>query len=65
MTRWGFEGPQDEMIRRQGDLLKDKEKAFKYMLTKETQELEYLREELFYYSNQCLGEVRRVGNDNG
>ena len=65
VTRWGFEGAQDEMIRRQADLLKDKEKAFKYMLTKETQELEYLREELFYYSNQCLGEVRRVGNDNG
>ena len=35
------------------------------MLTKESQDLEYLREELFYYSNQCLGEVRRVGNDNG
>ena len=65
VTRWGFEGAQDEMIRRQADLLKDKEKAFKYMLTKETQELEFLREELFYYSNQCLGEVRRVGNDNG
>ena len=65
VTRWGFEGAQDELIRRQAELLKDKDKAFKYMLSKESQDLEYLREELFYYSNQCLGEVRRVGNDNG
>ena len=35
------------------------------MLTKESQELEYVREELFFYSNQCLSEVRRVGQDNG
>ena len=65
VTRWGFDGAQDELIRRQAELLKDKDKAFKYMLSKESQDLEYLREELFYYSNQCLGEVRRVGNDNG
>ena len=35
------------------------------MLTKDSQNLEYLREELFFYTNQCLAEVRRVGNDNG
>ena len=35
------------------------------MMTKETQELEYLREEYFFYSNQCLSEVRRIGHDNG
>lgn len=35
------------------------------MLTKESQELEHYREELFFYSNQCLSEVRRVGQDNG
>ena len=27
--------------------------------------MEYVREELFFYSNQCLSEVRRVGQDNG
>ena len=35
------------------------------MLTKDSQELETFREELFFYSNQCLSEVRRVGQDNG
>ena len=35
------------------------------MLTKDSQELEHFREELFFYSNQCLSEVRRVGQDNG
>ena len=35
------------------------------MLTRESQELEQQREELFFYSNQSLAEVRRVGQDNG
>ena len=65
ISRWGFEGPQDDIIRRKDDLLEDKEKAFRFMLTKESQELETHREELFFYSNQSLSEVRRVGTDNG
>ena len=65
ISRWGFEGPQDDLIRRKDELLQDKEKAFRYMLTKESQELETFREELFFYSNQSLAEVRRVGTDNG
>jgi hypothetical protein len=35
------------------------------MLTEETQSLEYQREEMSFYTNQCLDEVRRVGKDNG
>mmetsp|Transcript_28602 Transcript_28602/g.35429 ORF Transcript_28602/g.35429 Transcript_28602/m.35429 type:complete len:96 (+) Transcript_28602:882-1169(+) len=35
------------------------------MLSRDSQELETFREELFFYSNQCLSEVRRVGTDNG
>ena len=65
ISRWGFEGNQDDLIRRKEELFLDKEKAFRFMLTKDSQELEYVREELFFYSNQCLSEVRRVGQDNG
>jgi len=36
ISRWIFEGPQDELIRRKDELLNDKEKAFRYMLTKES-----------------------------
>ena len=35
------------------------------MLQKETKELERAKEELAFYSNQCLDETRRVGKDNG
>ena len=53
------------MIRRKDELLENKAKGFRYMLTRESQELEHYREELFFYSNQSLAEVRRVGADNG
>ena len=43
----------------------NKEAAFTYMLQKETKELEVQKEELSFYSNQCLDEVRRIGKDNG
>ena len=65
MSRWGYEGSQDDLIRRKDELLKQKELSFRYMLSKESQELEHQREELFFYSNQSLAEVRRVGQDNG
>lgn len=51
ISRWGFEGPQDDIIRRKDELLADKEKSFRFMLTKDSQELETSREELFFYSN--------------
>ena len=52
ISRWGFEsGPQDDLIRRKDELLEDKERAFRFMLSKESQELETFREELFFYSN--------------
>lgn len=35
------------------------------MLTEETKQLNDLREELSFWTNQCLDEVRRVSNDNG
>ena len=43
----------------------NKEAAFTYMIQKETKELEVQKEELSFYSNQCLDEVRRIGKDNG
>jgi len=36
----------------------------KFMLPDETKQLEQVREELSYYTNQSFQEVRRVGNDN-
>ena len=51
MSRWGYEGSQDDLIRRKDELLKQKELSFRYMLSKESQELEHQREELFFYSN--------------
>jgi hypothetical protein len=35
------------------------------MLQNESKELEVSKEELAFYSNQCLDETRRVGKDNG
>eukprot|EP00351_Strombidinopsis_sp_SopsisLIS2011_P000506 CAMPEP_0116878234 /NCGR_PEP_ID=MMETSP0463-20121206/9964_1 /TAXON_ID=181622 /ORGANISM="Strombidinopsis sp, Strain SopsisLIS2011" /LENGTH=118 /DNA_ID=CAMNT_0004526211 /DNA_START=1214 /DNA_END=1570 /DNA_ORIENTATION=- len=63
-SKWGYEDPA-ELQRRSEELLADKEKAFKFMLQNDTQELEFAREEFSYYTNQCLNEVRRVGKDNG
>ena len=65
-TKWGYtQGPQDELLRRQEELIANKDKAFKFMLSEDTQSLEYQREELSFYTNQCLDETRRVGKDNG
>lgn len=55
----------DELMRRQQEVLGDKMKAFRFMMSDETQQLEYQREELSFYTNQCLDEVRRTGRDNG
>ncbi len=50
---------------RSEELFNNKNKAFKYMLTEDTVALNAMREELSFYTNQCLDEVRRVGKDNG
>lgn len=47
------------------DLFNNKTKAFRYMLSEDTLVLNSMREELSFYTNQCLDEVRRVGKDNG
>ena len=36
ISRWGFEGNQDDLIRRKDELLKDKEKSFRFMLSRES-----------------------------
>ncbi len=35
------------------------------MLPKESAEVDYKRQELCFYTNQCWDEIRRVSNDNG
>ena len=46
------------------EILSDKDKAFKFMLTEETRQLEEMRQELSFYTNQCLHEARRISADN-
>lgn len=55
----------EELTSRQEELFQNKEKAFKFMLTEETKQLNDLREELSFWTNQCLDEVKRIANDNG
>ena len=55
----------NELEGRAEDLFKNKEKAFKFMLSEETQILNESREEMSFYTNQCLDEIRRIGRDNG
>ena len=49
----------------QDKLATSKQAAFTYMLQNESKELEVSKEELAFYSNQCLEETRRVGKENG
>jgi len=55
----------DELVAKSFDLVKDRQKAYRYMLSSDTQKLQEMGEELSFYTNQCLDEVRRVGKDNG
>lgn len=57
-------GPIEELVGRSDELFNNKAKAFKFMLTEETNQINELREELSFYTNQCLDEVRRIGIDN-
>jgi hypothetical protein len=65
VSKWGFAGSKEELEGRADELLKDKNKAFKFMLSDETKQLNEQREELSFYTNQCLDEVQRTGRDNG
>jgi len=66
-AKWGYLGENgiSDMEKVQDRLATNKPAAFTYMLQKETKELEIAKEELAFYSNQCLDETRRVGKDNG
>ena len=63
--KWGGFEDNIELLKLKDDLLKDKDKAFQYILPRETKEVELKREELCFYTNQGWDEIRRVGNDNG
>lgn len=63
--KWGGFADNLELLKLKDELLKDKDKAFNFILPKETSEVELKREELCFYSNQCWDEIRRVANDNG
>ena len=67
LEKWGYlgDGGPQELKDKLERLQKNKEAAFTYMLQEETKKVEIEREELSFYSNQCLDEIRRVGTDNG
>lgn len=67
MNKWGYEGPGGpaEIQKNLEKLQLNKEAAFTYMLQKDSRDVELEREELAFYSNACLEEIRRVGQDNG
>lgn len=65
MYKWGGFKDNLEVQKLKDELLKDKERAFNYMLPKESKELDNKREHLSYYTNQCWEETRRVAYDNG
>ena len=66
-AKWGYtgEGGIADIEKVQDKLATSKQAAFTYMLQNDTKELELAKEELAFYSNQCLDETRRVGKDNG
>lgn len=66
-AKWGYTGDGGiaDIERVQDKLATSKQAAFTYMLQNESKELEASKEELAFYSNQCLDETRRVGKDNG
>ena len=64
-SKWGYTGAMTDLDKLSDKFANNKDAAFTYMLQKETKDLELQREELSFYSNQCLDETRRVGKDNG
>lgn len=64
-SKWGYLENVEDIQNNAESLFLHKEAAFTYMLQKETRALELQKEELSFYSNQCLEETRRVGKDNG
>jgi hypothetical protein len=63
--KWGGFKDNIELLKLKDDLLKDKDRAFLYMLPRETLEVDRKREELCFFTNQSWDEIRRVANDNG
>lgn len=57
-SKWGYtQGSHEELAGRSDELFKNKAKAFKFMLSEETAQLNESREELSFYTNQCSTEV--------
>jgi hypothetical protein len=55
----------DNLAQCSNELFFDKHKAFKFMLSEDSQKQYEMSEELNFYTNQCLDECRRVGRNNG
>jgi hypothetical protein len=49
--KWGGFEDNIELLKLKDDLLKDKDRAFQYMLPKETKDVELKREELCFFTN--------------
>lgn len=55
----------DNLALYSNELFFDKKKAFKFMLSDDTQKVHEMSEQLNFYTNQCLDECKRVGKQNG
>jgi hypothetical protein len=53
------------LVRRSDQFRQDKDLAFKFMLTEESEKQKEKQECLNFYTNQMLDECRRVGKING
>ena len=51
VSKWGYTGSKEELEGRADELLRSKDKAFKFMLSDETKMLFEQREELSFYTN--------------
>jgi len=64
-TKWGGFANDVQQVRFKQELLINKEAAFDFMLPQETADLDFKKQELCFFTNQCWDEIRRVSNDNG
>lgn len=65
ISQWQYTGSMMELVGRKHDLKQNKSLAFPFIMSKETQKLHEQKERVNYFTNQCMHELQRIGQDNG